>query len=123
MLALTEKTYFNYCAFAYANYNCSDEDEFYEDMERIKYIKKLFTTYRKKGEVKEQLILNHFVVLYNVFNPTALTQILLFRFEKDMDLLAPFLNVIGRLPENISMNIADQKLVEKLKRSKVEQNV
>ena len=117
---LTEKNYFDFCASAYSNYNCSDEDEFYEDIERIKYIKKLFTTYRKKGEIKEQLILNHFVVLFNVFNPTDLKNILLFRFSKDMDLLLPFLEKVNHLPDNVDISVADKKLIEKLKRSRVE---
>ena len=50
--------------------------EFKEDMKRFNYLKRLFFRYRKIGEVKERLILNHLVVLYNVFGPEAATRLL-----------------------------------------------
>lgn len=111
---------------AYSNYNCCDEDEFYDDMERFKYIKKLFTTYRKKGEIKDRLVINHIITLYNTFEPTALGRILFFKFEKDLDLLIPFLKALDFMPEVIldlheknsfidpNLIMYDQKLYEQI---------
>lgn len=57
--------------------------EFKEDMKRFNYLKRLFRRYRKVGEIKERLVLNHLVVLYNVFGAEALTRILFFKMSKD----------------------------------------
>ena len=57
--------------------------EFAEDMKRFNYLKRLFKRYRKIGEIKEQLILNHIVVLYNVFGPEVATRLLFFKVPKD----------------------------------------
>ena len=51
-----------------ANPGCVDILEFHEDLNRIKYIKRLFRRYSETGELKERLILNHLIVLYNVFD-------------------------------------------------------
>jgi len=57
--------------------------EFKEDMKRFNYLKRLFRRYRKIGEIKERLVLNHLVVLYNVFGAEALTRLLFFKMSKD----------------------------------------
>jgi hypothetical protein len=57
--------------------------EFKEDMKRFNYLKRLFRRYRKIGEIKERLVLNHLVVLYNVFGAEALTRMLFFKMSKD----------------------------------------
>jgi hypothetical protein len=57
--------------------------EFKEDMKRFNYLKRLFRRYRKDGEVKDRLIINHLVVLYNVFGVEVATRILFYKMSKD----------------------------------------
>ena len=88
---LNESNYFLYAAHHYLN-PCVDQQEFFEDLNRIKNIRRLFGRYEKKCELKERLILNHLVVLYNVFEHQALTRMLAFRLYDHLHLLKPFLN-------------------------------
>lgn len=101
-MLLTNKNYNTFMAMSYVNYNCVEDEEFEQDIERIKYLKKLFTTYRKKGELKDRLVMNHLVILFNVFNTEALLKILFFKLEKDLDILIPFLKVLNYCPDKIS---------------------
>jgi hypothetical protein len=64
----------NFILFAakhYENPQCYDSDEFYDDLKRFKYIKRLFGKYEESGELRERLILNHLIILYNVFGNIA----------------------------------------------------
>jgi len=58
--------------------------EFNEDLDRIKYVKRLFKRYVTKTVLKERLILNHIITVYNVFGPDAATRILFFRLEEEL---------------------------------------
>ena len=71
----------NFFLYAARNYNnpCVDDIEFMEDLGRIKNLRRLFSRYERRGELKERLILNHLMVLYNVFDHKALTRMLAFR--------------------------------------------
>jgi hypothetical protein len=74
--------------------------EFEEDINRILYIKRLLTKYDTSGVLKERLILNHLVILYNVFGVEAATRILFFKLdEKDYRILKPFLMFLNFLPK------------------------
>jgi hypothetical protein len=79
---LTADNILLYAIKAYNKPNCV-MSEFAEDMKRFNYLKRLFKRYRKIGEIKEQLILNHIVVLYNVFGPEVATRLLFFKVPKD----------------------------------------
>ena len=57
--------------------------EFKDDMKRFNYLKRLFRRYRKVDELREQLVLNHLVVLYNVFGPEVTSRMLFFKMSKD----------------------------------------
>ena len=57
--------------------------EFKDDMKRFNYLKRLFRRYRKLNELREQLVLNHLVVLYNVFGPEVTSRMLFFKMSKD----------------------------------------
>ena len=81
---LNHKNYFLYCAKHYDNPQCVDIEEFKEDLNRIKYIKKLITRYEQKGELREHLILNHVITLYNVFGPEHLPRILYLKMNKQI---------------------------------------
>ena len=60
----------NFTLYAAANYTntCYDTEEFYDDIKRFKYLKRLFSRYQDNDDLKERLILNHLITLYNVFN-------------------------------------------------------
>ena len=79
---LTSENIMMYAMKIYDKPNCI-MSEFKEDMKRFNYLKRLFRRYRKIGEIKERLVLNHLVVLYNVFGAEALTRMLFFKMSKD----------------------------------------
>ncbi len=89
--------------FAANNYNnvVTDPVEFHDDLDRIKYIKRLFNKYRQGGELKERLVVNHLIILYNVFETHALTKMLFFKLEGYHEYLKPFLVWLRRLPDEI----------------------
>lgn len=93
----------NFEQFAERHYNniCIDPEEFSEDLGRIKYIKRLFNKYQQTGELKERLIINHLIILYNVFDSKALTRMLFFKFEGYHPYIKPFLMLLQRLPDCI----------------------
>ena len=65
----------------YDNPQCEGEKEFHDDMKRFKYIKRLLKKYTDHGVLKERLLLNHIIVLNNVFGPEASTTLMLFKIE------------------------------------------
>jgi hypothetical protein len=86
----------------YDNPACRGVHEFNEDLDRIKYIKRLFKRYQTKGVLKERLILNHIIILYNVFGVEAATRILFFRLEPDLwPILKTFLVFLSFMPERV----------------------
>ena len=95
----------NFLMFAmreYINVQCIDIEEFYDDLKKIKYIKRLFNAYKNNGQLKERLILNHFIIFYNVFNVQAGTRILFYKIEKDFwPMLKTFLIYLDRMPDTI----------------------
>ena len=95
----------NFLMFAMKEYNdiqCTDIEEFYDDLKKIKYIKRLFNIYKNNGQLKERLILNHLIIFYNVFSVQAGTRILFYKIEKDFwPMLKTFLIFLDRMPEKI----------------------
>jgi hypothetical protein len=77
--------------------------EFKEDMKRFNYLKRLFFRHRKTGEVKERLILNHLVVLCNVFGPEPATRLLFYKMAKeDYPSLKTYLVFLSFMPDVVS---------------------
>jgi len=95
----------NFLMFAMKEYNdiqCTDIEEFYDDLKKIKYIKRLFNIYKNNGQLKERLILNHLIVFYNVFPIHAGTRILFYKIEKAFwPMLKTFLIFLDRMPETV----------------------
>jgi len=93
----------NYIMFAmkhYENPQCEGIDEFHEDLNRTKYLKRLFRKYNSSGVLRERLILNHIIIFYNVFGIDAATRLLFYRIETDLHpLLKTFLVFLNYLPE------------------------
>ena len=101
MQKLDDSNFILYAAANYDNPQCYDTDEFYDDLKRFKYLKRLFNRYKDTGELKERLILNHLIVIYNVFGPTPATRLLFFKLEGYYDLLKPFLMLMNQMPETV----------------------
>ena len=90
-----------YAAKAYDMPNCV-MSEFTEDMKRLNYLKRLFRRYSKHGEMRERLILNHIVVLYNIFGAEASTRILFYNTSKDdYSILKTYLLFLNLMPEKV----------------------
>ena len=93
----------NFILFAmkhYDNPQCANIDEFHDDLNRTKYLKRLFKKYENSGTLKERLILNHLIILNNVFGVENSARILFFKIEEDYhSLLKTFLVYLNCLPE------------------------
>lgn len=94
----------NFLIFAIKNYDnpsCSGMSELEDDLKRFKYLKRLFNRYEKTGDPNERLIINHLILLYNVFG-TATTQMLFFKLEENYwSNLKTFLVFLDRIPEEV----------------------
>ena len=100
---LNEKNYVHFAMKYYDNRQCTSVEEFNEDLNKIKYVKRLFNRFLETGELRVNLILNHLIVIYNVFENEAATRMLFFRVEKKYySILKPFLIFLNRLPEKIN---------------------
>ena len=98
---LTNDNILIYAVKAYDKPNCI-MSEFKEDMKRFNYLKRLFKRYRKIGELREQLVLNHLVVICNVFGPEVATRLLFFKMAKDdYSALKTYLLFLSCMPERV----------------------
>ena len=127
---LNEDNFLIYAMKEYNNVQCTGVEEFYDDLKKIKYIKRLFNIYKNDGQLKERLILNHLIVYYNVFPVQSGTRILFYKIEEHFwPMLKTFLIFLDRMPEKIesirgneikSTNIAlDEGIVTRLRTIKV----
>jgi hypothetical protein len=107
---LTDDNIFLYAAKEYEKPNAV-MSEFEEDFSRILYIKRLLTKYYASGILKERLILNHIVILYNVFGIEAATRLLFAKLEeKDYEVIKPFLIFLNFLP-NVVKGIRGKNII------------
>jgi hypothetical protein len=92
----------NFLLFAIKNYEnpqAVTKEDFEKDLNHFKYIKRLLKRYKRDGELKTHLLLNHFIILYNIFGE-ATTPMLFFKIEKDLwSSLKSFIIFLNRLPE------------------------
>lgn len=100
--SLTDSNFLLYAAKHYDNPGCFNVTEFYDDLKRIKYIKRLLNKYQETGDLKERLILNHLITLYNVFGPVATTRMLFLKLEGYYESLKPFLVLLNYMPDVIT---------------------
>jgi len=94
----------------YNNPNCSDALEFRDDLKRIRYIKRLFRKYKENDELKERLIINHLIVLYNTFEPKAMTRMLILKLNDYLDCLKPFLILLSFWDDPVRLGKINNKL-------------
>jgi len=111
MEKLTDKNFLLYCAANYDNAQYASTEEFIEDLNRIKYIKKLITRYVENGDLKERLILNHIIVLNNCFGPEVLSRILYLKLKYQMKYVKPFMVLLEIMPDRI-FNVNEEKVID-----------
>ena len=96
---LDESNALLYAAKHYTNPHCYDTVEFYEDLNRFKYVKRLLNKYEETGDLKDRLIFNHLTIIYNVFGAEAGTRLLFLKLQTQLHLIKPFLLIMGTLPD------------------------
>lgn len=96
---LNESNYIMFAIKHYENPQAVTQEDFYDDMKRFKWIKRLLNKYRNTGEMNVHLLLNHFIILYNIFGD-ATTPLLFYRIDSELwNILKTFIVYLGRLPE------------------------
>lgn len=112
---LNDANFLIYAMHNYDNPQCHSVAEFDDDLKKFIYLKKLIYRYKNAGELRERLILNHIIVLYNIFGE-ATTKMLFYKIEEDLwPQLITFLVYLNRMPETIpdyGINLTDIKLDE-----------
>ena len=119
---LTNENYLMFALLHYDNPHCIDIKEYFEDVRKLKYIKRLFNRYKEDGVMKERLILNHLISFYNVFDNKAASRLLFFRVGVEYhSLLKTFLIYLNRMPEQVNETLfssdiqLDEKIIEILR--------
>lgn len=120
MKIFDELNHRNFKLFAMNNYSnpeCIDVEEFKEDLNRFKYIKRLLSRYEASDDLQERLILNHLIVIYNVFGIGPANRMIWYKVEKDhWTYIKPFLVYLNYLPEDEKVDVPlDPFIVERLR--------
>ena len=108
---LTDHNFLLFCAKHYDNSGYISTEEFIEDLNRIKYIKKLITRYVEHGDLKERLILNQIIVLNNCFGAEALCKILYLKLKPQIKYIKPFLVLLNVFPDKI-YDVGDENIID-----------
>ena len=115
---LTKDNIMMYAIQHYHNPSCEGMSEFKDDMKRFKYVKRLFRKYEDTGILKERLLLNHIIILNNLFGAEASSTLLFFKTEREhWPALKGFLEFLNIMPENdmqeiLTDNTVKQRLIE-----------
>ena len=114
-MIFTELTSENFLLFAikhYENPQAVTKEDFEKDLNHFKYIKRLLKRYRNTGELKAHLLLNHFIILYNIFGEGT-TAMLFYKIEEEMwDIMKTFVVFLDKLPEYPKCFIHDVEIDE-----------
>jgi len=100
---LGESTFLLYAAKYYDNPQCGSIEEFEEDLKRFQYLRKLFSRYKQTGEIKERLVLNHLIILFNCFGVET-TPMLFMKLEEHHEYLKPFVEYLNFMSDSIKYN-------------------
>jgi hypothetical protein len=92
----------NFLIYLIKNSAFSEIQDLYDDLTRVKYIKRLLIRFKKTGDLKERLILNHIIILQNLFGAEVCTRMLFYKIPKDLHcMLKSFLEYLRYIPEEI----------------------
>ena len=107
---LTEENFLLFAIKNYENPQAVTKEDFDKDLNHFKYIKRLLKRYKNTGQLKTHLLLNHFIILYNIFGE-ATTPMLFFKIEEDLwSSMKTFVMFLGKLPEYPKSKIHDIKV-------------
>jgi hypothetical protein len=96
---LNEENFFLFAIKHYENPQAVTKEDFDKDLNHFKYIKRLLKRYKNTGELKTHLLINHFIILYNIFGD-ATTPMLFYKIEKELwSIMKTFVLFLNRLPE------------------------
>ena len=96
---LNEENYIIFAIKHYENPQAMTQEDFFEDMKRFKWIKRILNKYKNTGDLNVHLLINHFMILYNIFGE-ATTPMLFFKIEKDLwSAMKSFIMFLGKFPE------------------------
>ena len=114
---LTARNFELYAGQHYNNPEATDVEEFKEDLSRFKYLKRLLKRYEMSGDLQERLILNHLIVIYNVFGVEAADRMVWFKInEEHYSYIKPFLVFLNYLKEDDKIEIGlDKEIVKRLR--------
>lgn len=102
---LTKDTFLLYAIKCYDTSGFRGKQEFLEDIKRFRYIKKLLNRFKTSGELKERLILNHIIILYNMFGAEATVKMLFFKLDEIYWAeIKTFLLYLNLMPSNIILH-------------------
>lgn len=115
---LDESNFLLYAAKHYYKPNIIDAEEFYDDLKRFMYLKRLFNRYHNTGDLSERLVLNHLIVIFNVFDIKPTLKMLEYHMDdKYWPTLKPFLIFLNHIRNDEYTNIAmDKKVIERLRK-------
>ena len=107
---LTEENFLLFAIKNYENPQAVTKEDFDKDLNHFKYIKRLLKRYKNTGQLKTHLLLNHFIILYNIFGEAA-TPMLFFKIEQDLwSSMKTFVMFLGKLPDYPKSKIHDVKV-------------
>ena len=117
MYELTEDNFIMYAMKYYDNPNCRGLDEFKDDLKKFSYVKRLLKKHKPGDGIKERLLINHIIVIYNLFGPTAAARLLFFKIEKiHWSKLKAFLIFLNRMPPDDMMVEVDKIVLDSLRK-------
>ena len=115
---LTEENFTLFAAKSYSNPSCTEIGEFYDDLNRFKYLKRLLKRYLEHDDMQYRLILNHIIILYNVFGIKPANKMMFYKLEKRYwPVVKTFLVYLHYLPEDEIVHVPlDLAVVEVLRK-------
>jgi len=114
---LTEENFVVYAMKHYDNPSCKGIEEFQDDLKKFRYLKRLFKKYKPGSGLKERLILNHIIVIYNLFGVEASTNMLFLKIDKKhWSQLKSFLLYLNVMPADNLLIPNDEKALESLRK-------
>lgn len=115
---LNNDTFVQYAMRNYNNKQCTSVEEFKEDILRFKYLKRLFSRYNNNNDLQERLILNHLIILYNIFGIEPANKMIFFKInEIHWSYLKTFLVFLNYLKEDQYVEIPlDQHIIDTLRK-------
>lgn len=115
---LTEDNFVLFASRYYDNPQCMSIEEFYHDLQRFKYLKRLLKRYEQNDDLQERLILNHIVVIYNVFGIEPANKMMFYKMDEEYwPALKPFLIYLNYLKEDVLVEVPlDNRVIDRLRK-------